>query len=72
MNYSKKKETIWHFTCNICKGWWSIAEGTEWKPNGPKNLYCPHCGKKCVDDIKTKYEGHNYTELLGALGPKDE
>ena len=64
MNYSKKRETIWHFTCDICKGWWSIAEGTEWKPYGPKNLYCPHCGEKCDDDIKVKYEGDDYTGIL--------
>ena len=80
MNYSKKRETISHFTCDICKGWWSIAESTDWKPfqlmaestewyrHGSKNLYCPHCGKKCDDikddDIKVKYEGDDYTGIL--------
>ena len=48
MNYSK--ETIWHFTCYSCKGWWSIAASDNWKPPPAKgnwtiNLYCPHCGK---------------------------
>jgi len=56
MNYSKKKETIWHFICDICNGWWSIAEGTDWQALGPTQLYCPHCGKKCVDDIN--YTGY--------------
>lgn len=35
------KEIIWHFTCKMCKGWWSIAASDNWKP---KQLYCPHCG----------------------------
>ena len=29
-----------------------MAESTEWYRHGSKNLYCPHCGKKCDDDIK--------------------
>ena len=36
------KETIWHFTCKICKGYWTIASMDDWQP---KKLYCPHCGK---------------------------
>jgi hypothetical protein len=36
------KETIWHFTCKICKGYWTIASMDDWIP---KKLYCPHCGK---------------------------
>ena len=54
MSYSK--ETIWHFTCKFCKGWWSIAaEDDGWSPrfdgtaNRTKNLYCPHCGRECRD-----------------------
>ena len=48
MNYSK--ETIWHFTCYDCKGWWSIAASDSiiddaWQPDNSKNLYCPHCGR---------------------------
>jgi len=39
----KDKETNWHFTCNYCKGWWSIANSDDWIP---KKLYCPHCGKQ--------------------------
>lgn len=37
------KEIIWHFTCNACNGFWSIAVMDEWVP---KKLYCPHCGEK--------------------------
>lgn len=37
-------ETIYHFTCSFCKGYWSIATMKEgWKP---KRLYCPYCGKQ--------------------------
>ena len=37
------KETIWHFTCQSCKGLWSIAASD----NGiPSELFCPHCGNK--------------------------
>ena len=41
-----EKETIYHFTCTECKGWFSIATMEAWKP---KKLYCPHCGKLFED-----------------------
>lgn len=34
------KEIIWHFTCDSCSGWWSIAASDHWLP---KKLFCPHC-----------------------------
>ena len=37
------KESIWHFTCDHCSGFWSIATMDAWYP---KELYCPHCGKE--------------------------
>jgi hypothetical protein len=37
------KETIWHFTCQSCNGFWSIAASDKWIP---KELYCTHCGSK--------------------------
>lgn len=37
------KETIWHFTCQSCSGFWSIAASDKWIP---KELYCTHCGSK--------------------------
>jgi len=43
------KETIYHFTCQECKGWFSIATMEDWKP---KKLYCPHCGKFVVFEDK--------------------
>lgn len=43
--YNISKETIWHFVCDSCKGWWSIANSDDWKP---KKLFCPHCGEPCV------------------------
>ena len=43
------KETIWHFTCDFCKLWWSFASSDEFQPK--KNIFCPHCGKKNeIDD----------------------
>ena len=41
------KETIWHFSCEECGGWWSIAAVDNWQP---KKLFCPHCGKPYVYD----------------------
>ena len=41
------KETIWHFTCAFCKGYWTIASMDNWKP---KKLYCPHCGELNMAD----------------------
>ncbi len=38
-----RKETILHFTCEMCRGWWSIAVMDNWVP---KELTCPHCSKK--------------------------
>ena len=40
------KETIWHFSCKECNGWWSIANTDNWKP---KKLFCTHCGEPYVD-----------------------
>ena len=37
-------EVLYHFTCEKCKNWWSIAmEKTGWNP---KEMWCPHCGSK--------------------------
>ena len=38
-----EKETIYHFTCKECKGWFSIATMEDWQPT---KLYCPYCGVK--------------------------
>ena len=38
------KETIWHFTCDFCKLWWSFASSDEFQPK--KTIFCPHCGKE--------------------------
>ena len=43
------KETIWHFTCDFCKLWWSFASSDEFQPK--KKIFCPHCGEKNeIDD----------------------
>ena len=41
------KETIWHFTCQSCDGYWSIAASDKWVPS---KLFCPHCGKQRFHD----------------------
>ncbi len=59
MNFSK--ETLWHFTCEFCKGWWSIATSDEWNPSDripfDKPLYCPNCGKDQKTDEDIGYIG---------------
>ena len=59
---SISKEMIWHFTCEYCTGYWSIATTDGWQPTQRK-LFCPHCGKKQTeiddtagDDVST-FEG---------------
>jgi hypothetical protein len=41
------KETIWHFTCQSCNGFWSIAASDQWVPS---ELFCTHCGSKRTHD----------------------
>jgi hypothetical protein len=43
------KETIWHFTCKACTGFWSVAASDEWVPT---TLFCPHCSSKRTYDNK--------------------
>ena len=55
------KETIWHFSCKECNGWWSIANTDNWKP---KKLFCTHCGEPYVNDTERIHkkitEGEEY------------
>ena len=41
MNYSHEK--IYHFTCDKCELWWSIA-GTNINVDKKAAWYCPWCG----------------------------
>ena len=41
MNYSYEK--IYHFTCDECELWWSIA-GTNINVEKKSAWYCPWCG----------------------------
>ena len=43
MKYSK--ELIYHFTCDKCNLWWSIALESELN-NRFKEWFCPWCGHK--------------------------
>ena len=51
MTYIRSKETIWHFSCYDCKGWWSIAATDGWEPR--ENIYCPHGGKNQSERTNT-------------------
>tara|TARA_Y100000034_G_scaffold45122_1_gene55461 strand:- start:106 stop:279 length:174 start_codon:yes stop_codon:yes gene_type:complete len=55
MNYSK--ETLWHFTCEFCKGWWSVAASDKWHPKDAPIVVCPHCGKHQESDEDIGYTG---------------
>lgn len=39
------KETIWHFTCDKCLAWFSIASSDKFNPK-TRQFYCPWCGEK--------------------------
>jgi len=39
------KETIWHFTCQKCLGWFSVATSDAFNPMS-REFYCPWCGDK--------------------------
>lgn len=38
-------EYLFHYQCQHCNKWWSIAEITPlWGDNDRTIIYCPHCG----------------------------
>ena len=40
-------ETIYNFTCSVCKNWWSYASGQKGLPTYiQQNFACPHCGHR--------------------------
>jgi len=42
-----QSETIWHFTCQSCLAWFSIATSDRFNPKSRKQgFYCPWCGEK--------------------------
>ena len=49
MNYSHEK--IYHFTCDKCELWWSIA-GTNINVDKKAAWYCPWCGHKHTSPYK--------------------
>ena len=51
-------ETLYHFSCDKCKKWWSIADFAYWllphkAHHSLKKLTCPHCGFKSKLKKKT-------------------
>ena len=49
MKYSE--ELLFHFTCDKCSMWWSIAVSDKWNPaqyfkNRLHSWFCPWCGYK--------------------------
>jgi len=45
------KETLYHFQCGECKGWWSVAD-FHILPYKTETMACPHC--HYVDFFKKK------------------
>jgi predicted RNA-binding Zn-ribbon protein involved in translation (DUF1610 family) len=41
-NFSISKETLFHFHCNECQKWWTIADIDQIKTV----WFCPWCGKE--------------------------
>ncbi len=54
MKYSK--ELIYHFTCDKCNLWWSIALESELN-NRFKEWFCPWCGHKHKEKWHSMQEG---------------
>lgn len=55
---SISKEEIWHFVCQSCGGWWSIASTEEYvhPSKAFRKLFCPYCQTEVkltteIDDI---------------------
>ena len=50
-------EKLYHFTCGVCKKWWSIADFQE--VEGFESIHkitCPHCGyAQTMERIKDDY-----------------
>jgi predicted RNA-binding Zn-ribbon protein involved in translation (DUF1610 family) len=54
MSIQSSRETINHYSCNKCNGWWSIASiEHDWTP---KKLFCPYCGVCHIDIDRSEYE----------------
>jgi len=50
INYCK--EVLYHFSCGLCKKWFSIGDYDPDEKFGNK-LHCPHCGElQDVEEIK--------------------
>ena len=63
MTYST--ERLFHFSCQTCHNWWSIAHTDEWKP---KSLYCPHCGQVHKYNVKGELTNpEDSAEQMGKL-----
>lgn len=46
-------ETLIHYNCSDCKGWFSIGDGPVWTEDGaPRALFCPWCGKQSAPHPK--------------------
>jgi hypothetical protein len=60
------KETIWHFTCKACTGFWSIAASDEWVPT---ELYCPHCSTKRTYDNELVDTDNDYHPTKPPITP---
>ena len=60
------KETIWHFTCKVCSGFWSIAASDKWTPT---ELFCPHCSSKRTYDNELVDIDNDYKPTNSPMTP---
>ena len=44
-------ETIYHYTCEECKNWWSYATIDAYDP---EFMICPHCGHEDAVDVEQR------------------
>ena len=56
-------ETLYHFTCGKCKGWWSYATiptaiyDVDLHLSSNIDIFCPHCGANERAKIKKGFKG---------------
>jgi hypothetical protein len=49
MSHKSSIENIFHFTCDECKRWWSVAL-SDMNKYPDRIAYCPHCG--CTEVVE--------------------
>tara|TARA_B100000953_G_C17690509_1_gene315335 strand:+ start:65 stop:229 length:165 start_codon:yes stop_codon:yes gene_type:complete len=47
MSHRYSIENIFHFACDECKRWWSVAL-SDMNRFPDKTAFCPHCGNESI------------------------